>query len=374
VTAFTLLSSANAGEQAIWRGDDDDAPPGRVALVDDRLTADGALRRARRGEYLLYVGDYRNARQLLDALGRRAGRARKGAPRSVLEAFRQERAARAREHQVLSRLLVSLDAEYQLKVRRAPAVDAACRLAWGEPSGTTVVPLNTLLGVVGAGEWHEKGIPVPGLKGRLHPGYGVFLPTRSEYLELILQAPSPTGKRVFDVGTGTGVLAFIMLQRGAVQAVATDVDPRAISSAQADATRLKLADRFEVVERELFPEGKADLIVCNPPWIPEVPRTRLDRAVFDPESRFLLAFLAGVREHLAPAGEAYLFQSDLAELIGLRPREFLEQAFQEAGLEVAWTKTAPAKHPRSKDESDPLYAARSREMVSLYCLVPAGGS
>ena len=47
------------------------APPARIGSADDRTTAREALARIRRGDALLYRGDYHNARQLLSALGRR---------------------------------------------------------------------------------------------------------------------------------------------------------------------------------------------------------------------------------------------------------------------------------------------------------------
>ncbi len=365
---FTLFSGNASGRPAIWRSESGDPPPRQVTPVDDRLNAATALRRARHGEYLLYQGDYRNARQLLSAMGRRLVARTGGAPQSPVEAFRAERQAREREHRILSRLLVALDSEYHLAIPRAPDVRDACRLAWGTADTMTLVPLRMLLGVIGAGEWHRQGMEVPGLVGRLHPRYGVFVPTRQDCVELLLAAPRPEGRRVFDIGTGTGVLSFLLLQRGASSAVATDVEPRAVASAREDAERLGLAARFEAIERHLFPEGRADLIVCNPPWLPEEPKSRLDRAVFDPESRFLRAFLAGLSEHLEPCGEAYLFLSNLAELLGLRPADFLTDLFEKSGLELKWTKSTSAWHPKASDMTDPLYQVRSREITSLYCL------
>jgi predicted RNA methylase len=357
------------GEPAGWRTESGEPSPSRVVEVDDRLTADTALGRLRNGESLLYGGDYRNARQLLDALARRLRKHRGHPARSPLEAFRTEREAREREQRTLSHLLVSMDAAYRLELRHAPEVAPACSEAWGDPPDVrTVLPLKLLLGVLGAAEWRRKGLEVPGLKGRLRPRYGVFTPTRNEYVGLLLEAPSPEGRRVFDIGTGTGVLAFVLLQRGAAHAVGTDLEPRAVASAREDAELLGLADRFETLEADLFPPGRADLVVCNPPWLPEHPRTRLDRAVFDPDSRFLRAFLAGLREHLAPGGQGYLLLSDLAERLGLRPAGFLEERFREAGLRVAWTKSTGAAHPRAKDPEDPLHAVRSAERVTLYAL------
>lgn len=367
---FTLLTGDGRGVVAIWRSESGEPPPERVSPIDDRLNAASALRQTERGEYLLYQGDYRNARQLLAAMGRRIAKPNRSAG-SPLEIFRAERRVRAHEHRVLSRLVVALDAQYRLSLARAPDTREACRAAWGPPqTPATLVPLKTLLGVIGAAEWYRQGLAVPGLEGRIHPHYGVFVPTRQEYLELLLAAPPPLGKSVLDVGTGTGVLSFLLLQRGASSAIGTDIDPRSVACARENAARLGLADRFQAIERDLFPEGRADLIVCNPPWIPEQPKSRLDRSVFDPESRFLRAFLEGLAEHLTPAGEGYLLLSNLAEQLGLRPPDFLTGHFDKAGLELKWTRSAPARHPKAKDEADPLHAVRSREVVSVYRLAP----
>ena len=368
---FTLSVADEDGVPAIWRSESGDPPPERVTPVDDRLNAATALRRAQQGEYLLYRGDYRNAHQLLAAMGRRLASKRRGPTRSPLEIFRLERQAREREHRILSRLVVTLDAGYGLSLPRSPDVRDACRAVWGDPKGSlTLVPLKTLWGMIGAAEWYRKGLEVPGLEGRIHPHYGVFVPTRHDYVTLLLAAPSAQGKRAFDIGTGTGVLSFLLLQRGASSVLATDIEPRAVACARENAARLNLADRFQVVERDLFPEGSADLVLCNPPWLPEPPKNRLDRAIFDPDHRFLRAFLEGLSAHLAPGGQGYLFLSDLAELLGLRPPHFLSDLFDRSGLELKWKQSTPARHPKAQDETDPLHEVRSREISSLYCLEP----
>jgi SAM-dependent methyltransferase len=337
--------------------------------VDDRLTADTALRRVRRGEYLLYTGDFHNAKQLVGAMARRLPEPPPA--RTPLESVRAERRARQLEHETLSRIVVELDRDYRLQVKRAPDVAEACRQVWGEPEADkTLVSLKTLLGMLGAAEWRRKGLEVPGLAGRLHPHYGVYLPTRTDYVELFLSVTDVKGKRVFDVGTGTGVLSFLLLQRGAASVLATDCDARAVACSRENAERLRLSKRFEVLEGELFPPGKADLIVSNPPWIPEPPKNRVDRAVFDEDNRFLLGFLDGLAEHLNPGGQGLLVLSDLAVLLGLRAPEWLDAQLARRGLSVKWKRSTPARHSKAKDQSDPLHAARSREITTLYGLEP----
>jgi hypothetical protein len=97
----------------------------------------------------------------------------------------------------------------------------------------------------------------------------------------------------------------------------------------------------------------------------------VDRAVFDEDNLFLRRFLEGLTGALAPGGEGLLLLSDLAVLLGLRPRGWLEEQFARSGLTVKWTRSTPARHSKAKDRSDPLHAARSREVITLYCLAPA---
>src|SRR5205085_4382225 len=135
---------------------------------------------------------------------------------------------------------------------------------------------------------------------------------------------------------------------------ATDMDPRALACARDNMARLGLAKQVSVVEADLFPEGAAPLVVCNPPWAPARPSSPLEHGIYDPESRMLLGFLRGLREHLAPGGEGWLILSDLAEHLGLRKREELLAAIEAAGLKVVNRIDTRPKHPKAADASDPL--------------------
>jgi len=211
-------------------------------------------------------------------------------------------------------------------------------------------------------------VEVAALGARIHPHFGVFAPIRNEYLDLVAQAPLSRVARAFDLGTGTGVLSLILARRGVEEIVATDIDPRAIACARENVGRFGLEGRVRVEERDLFPEGRADLVVFNPPWIPAQPRTSVEHAIYDPDSQLLRRFLAELPEHLTPQGEAWLTLSNLADLLDLRPRGLVVQAAGAANLTVRGQLSAPARHPRSQDREDPLFAARSREVTVLYRL------
>lgn len=57
---------------ARWRSESGMAPPKRIVQADDTTNADTAYRLACEGTALLWRGDFQNARQLLQALARRA--------------------------------------------------------------------------------------------------------------------------------------------------------------------------------------------------------------------------------------------------------------------------------------------------------------
>lgn len=339
-----------------WRTEDDSPPPVRLTPVDDRLTADDAVRRTRRGEHLLYEGDFNNAKQLLSAMSRRL-------PAPKASTWQASRAARQLEADTVGRVVVALDRRYALALKRAPDVAPACTHAWGPaPGDRTVVALKTLLGMLGVAELRKKGLRVPGLKGVLDPHWGVYAPTRSEYLALLDQL-DVKGKSVIDLGTGTGVIGFMLLQRGAVKVTATDLDARAIACATENAKRLELEDRFTAQLTEGWPDVTADLAICNPGWLPTPPKTRIDRAVFDDGNRFLLGFLDGLKAH---AREGALLISNLAELLKLREPGWLEAQLSARGLNITAKHHNKPKHGRAYDKKDVLHAARSQEITTLY--------
>jgi SAM-dependent methyltransferase len=385
-----LIHWTEAGEActARWRSESGNPPPARVVVVDDQTSADAAYRLARNGTALLWRGDFQNARQLLQALTRRVEkpahqpaakatvRSAWGAPnKSLLEAFQQQRQQQARRAQTLGMLLLPLDADYNVPLRRAPDLRLACAAAYGpvDPTNTqpSLVSLRELLGLIGAYEWRKKGVEVTALNGRIYPHYGVFAPIRGEYVDLVANAPLPETALAFDIGTGSGVLAAVLAKRGVARVLATDRDPRALACASENLQQLGFRKQVEVIDADLFPPGRAGLIVCNPPWLPAQPSSPIEHAVYDPNSSMLLGFLNGLAAHLTPDGEGWLILSDLAEHLGLRTRAELLAAIETAGLKVIARSDVRPQHPRAADPSDPLHRARSAEVTSLWRLAAA---
>jgi SAM-dependent methyltransferase len=365
---------------AHWCSESGAPPPKRVVIANDDIRADEAYGLACQGTALLWRGDFQNARQMLHALASRADR-RPRRPRkstgssttsSPAEAFHLHRQVRSQRARTLNALLIPLNDDYSIALRRAPDVRQACAEAYGPADGPSVVSLRALLGVIGAHEWRAEGIDTPAAGGRIHPHYGVFAPIRQEYVDLVDKAPLPAAcsatSVAFDIGTGTGVLAAVLARRGITRVVATDQDPRALLCARENLERLGLTQHVDLVPADLFPEGRASLVVCNPPWVPARPSSSLECGIYDPESRMLHGFISAVAAHLEPDGEGWLILSDLAEHLGLRSRSELLAAFDAAGLKVVDRIDAKPRHPRASDKSDALHAARAAEVTSLWRL------
>jgi predicted O-methyltransferase YrrM len=354
---------------AQWRSENAAKAPQRVVVADDTLNADTAYRLACEGTAMLWRGDFQNARQLLQAMRRRLDK--KTAVKSdarypqAFHLYRQSQLQRAR---IMGMLLIPLDAAYRIPLRRAPNVSLACIEAYGPATQDSVVSLRELLGVIGAHEWRKNGVEIPVMGARIHPHYGVFSPVRGEYLKLLAETPLPETGTAFDIGTGTGVIAALLARRGIGRVTATDTNSAALACARENIQRLGLAAKIEILDADLFPPGKADLIVCNPPWLPASANSVLDHAIYDPDSRMLKGFLAGLAEHLETGGEGWLILSDLAEHLGLRMREELLAWIAAAGLQVAAKIDVKPSHPKTGDQADLLHAARKAELTSLWRL------
>ena len=105
----------------------------------------------------------------------------------------------------------------------------------------------------------------------------------------LLHERPPSGKTVFDFGTGTGVLALYAARLGAARVVATDHDPRCVASTQANAARNGIAlAAIELGDVDRMPDGPFGLILAN-----------IQRGV-------LVAAMPALAQRLAPGAELWL--------------------------------------------------------------------
>jgi release factor glutamine methyltransferase len=156
----------------------------------------------------------------------------------------------------------------------------------------------------------------------------------SEFFADFIGGLDLAGKRIADVGTGTGILALAAVRAGAANVVAIDINPNAVAAAAENARANGCGERIQAVCSDLFaavPRDPAfDVILSSPPSFPGEPRDLADRAWHaGPGYRDIAALFGQARERLAPDGCMYLLVSTDSDLdmlsrlvndAGFRPR------------------------------------------------------
>jgi release factor glutamine methyltransferase len=106
------------------------------------------------------------------------------------------------------------------------------------------------------------------------PAEGVYAPQHdSELLTEVLQRTGlARGSRVADLCTGSGVAAISAAAQGAANVMAFDVSAGAVRSARANALTAGVDVDVRLGTWSLAVDcGPFDLVVCNPPYVPEPP-------------------------------------------------------------------------------------------------------
>jgi release factor glutamine methyltransferase len=145
---------------------------------------------------------------------------------------------------------------------------------------------------------------------------GVLIPRPETELivEAALELRPPA--RVADIGTGTGCLAITLAcERPSARMVATDVSEAALAVARDNAGRHGVSSAIAFAHVDLLDEGDGtfDLIVSNPPYVPDGARASLPPEVRDfepaaalfagPDGLDVVArIIASAPRHLAPGG------------------------------------------------------------------------
>ncbi|MGH2541396.1 MAG: 50S ribosomal protein L11 methyltransferase [Ardenticatenaceae bacterium] len=114
--------------------------------------------------------------------------------------------------------------------------------------------------------WEESSVEEDELPVRIDPGmaFGTGAHPSTQLCLILLEKFLRPGDRVFDVGTGSGILGIAAVRLGAGEISASDIDPVAIAAARENAARNEVAGRitFQVGSVDSF-EGPFDLIVIN---------------------------------------------------------------------------------------------------------------
>jgi methylase of polypeptide subunit release factors len=148
-----------------------------------------------------------------------------------------------------------------------------------------------------------------------HPRYFIT----SEFFAAFIGRLDLNGKRVADVGTGSGILALAAARAGAAKVTAIDVNPNAALTAAENARANGFADRVTAMCSNLLsalaPCALFDVIITSPPSFPGEPRDLADRAWHaGPNYRDIALLFDQARERLAPGGRVYILLSSDSDI------------------------------------------------------------
>jgi len=146
----------------------------------------------------------------------------------------------------------------------------------------------------------------------------VYMPEQDTYLLLkAALAEVRPSDLVLEIGCGSGFVSK-ELEGIALSILATDINPHAVLAAKALGVDVVRADLFQGIN------GRFDLILFNPPYLPTVPEERtgqwIDYALDGGEDgrEVIALFLKDLMSHLRPAGRALLLISSLTGLEEVR--------------------------------------------------------
>src|SRR5262245_19387220 len=130
------------------------------------------------------------------------------------------------------------------------------------------------------------------MAGRDYEQGNVLRPSRKRVRQL--RSYLTVGKRCLEIGTGSDIIAKIMLEKGAEEVVAADINPFAVAEAK------RRVPRAIVLQSDLFEkvEGLFDTIIFAPPWSDGEIEDYFDYAIYD--CGVVARFLKDAKQYLAP--------------------------------------------------------------------------
>ena len=230
--------------------------------------------------------------------------------------FSEQRAYRTEYHKLSNQVFIEI-VNQEVAVKKAPSI------GWLEKfypeNNKFFLTFPQVQGLNSAWQWYKNGIKVPVLRNKIHPFYGTYFPTRFDHLILFdnwLKRYKGAKKSAIDVGIGSGVLAFQMVQHGFQKVFGTDTNPNAIAGLKEAMGETKLSRKIELSDANLFGELKneTELIVFNPPWLPAASSLgKIDEAIYYNKNLFP-KFFAEANNRLAKDGKLVILFSNLGQI------------------------------------------------------------
>ncbi len=287
------------------------------------------------------------------------------------KSFQGQRKYRSAFREASHRLLIKVE-DNKLTVKKAPNIGWLKELY--PDASEFYISFPEIQGMNSSWQWYKKGIEVKTLDLYLHPYYGTYFPTRFDHLKLFdkwLKKYDGPKNNVIEIGVGSGVLSFQLIQNGFENITATDINKNAIIGVSEEIERLGFENKITPVYSDLFEncDGKADLIVFNPPWL--LARHKLeegiDKAMYYEEELFP-RFFEEAKKHLNPEGKIVLIFSNLTQVVDANnPHPIIEelQKNNRYRKDLHLRRDVRASSRRTK-RSD----SRDNEKVELWVLSP----
>ncbi|HAQ36916.1 MAG TPA: methyltransferase type 11 [Saprospirales bacterium] len=250
--------------------------------------------------------------------------------------FDEERQKRRIFRDASNRLLIPVEKQ-RIALKNAPEIGWLAKFY--PENEVFFLPLPQIQGLNSSWQWYVKGVHFPTLDVEIHPYYGVYFPTRFEHLIIFdkwLKNHRLKKSSALDLGTGCGVLSFMMLNNGYEHVLATDINPNALISVQENAVKQQLEDRISLMQSDLF-EGcndRHDLIVFNPPWIPASKNEvsgGINDAVYYTDHELFTSFFEDAVHFLKPDGELIIIFSNFARINQLTDHHPVENELEKGG-------------------------------------------
>jgi len=321
--------------------------------VDQNTPPAEAAARLRDGAVLRVTDQYKTGAEILAQLARLLPPPGPKAPYAARQAAQQAHWAAA------MRLLAPISG-HKLALSGAGPIGFLADLYPG--MGDFYLPFPQVQDMHSAWGRYRDGVPLAVLGHEIRPFYGTYVPTRTSHLELFGTWLSQNGGnrgRAADVGTGCGVLAWMLCRAGFEDVLATDISPNAIESVTRDLRRHPAPITLHRGDLLDGTDGDFDLIVFNPPWLPGAINSPLDRALYFDSDDLFERFFAQAAARLRPNGRIVVLFSDVMSLLRPDIAHPIRAELERGNLHEVQVMRRRVKPPRGSKR-------RTRERVEIW--------
>ncbi len=315
------------------------------------------------GDYILIIDFYSSGLRLLSELKKYVKH------KYPDKSFQGQRDFRSVFHELSNKVLLDIS-DNKLSVKKAPEIGWLKKLY--PEINDFALPFPKIQGLNSAWQWYKKGVFIPVLKRKIHPFFGTYFPTRFEHLELFedwVKKYTGEKKSAIDIGIGSGILSFQMLQHGFKKIIGTDTNPNSIIGLTETIKENKKYNNLDLIYGNLFANCniQTELIVFNPPWLPAKQDIKgLDEAIYYGPSLFP-DFFKEAKENLKPNGKLVLLFSNLSQITLLSKSHPIKEEIAKGGRfkkELLLKKSMKPSSKKTKRHQN----WRSSEVVELWVL------